>query len=360
VSLPRLMEPEAPAFARLPKVPLKRRTLHGLQSLLWLSGLASLYVLARGIRGATILMYHSVAEGEAAAWVDPRDHLPPARFEAQMRFLARNRHVVNLTELVDALEAGRDLPARSVAITFDDGYLDNLTVAAPILERYGLPATLFLATGHLPRGESQWVDRLYGFFRARTADRLTLPGDGSRILELKDPRRERDAYDAACLRLLEAAPADRETWLRELEAQLKPGATPPRLNLTWDDVRELKRRHPRIELGGHTRGHTDLRSHGGETAAREIRGCADDLERETGARPRHFSYPYGRWTPEARTAVIESGYRSAVGEGSEFVIRAGADRFAMARIDPRLSMSRFRFATSGAYPGLSRALVGRA
>src|SRR5262249_8047209 len=123
---------------------LKRSLLHGLHSALAWSGLASFYVKARGIRGAVILMYHSVAGEPDSRWLDPRNHLAPAALEEQLSFLARHRRVVPMSELVRALDEGRDLEAGSVVLTFDDGYRDNLTVAAPLLAEKKLPALLYL------------------------------------------------------------------------------------------------------------------------------------------------------------------------------------------------------------------------
>jgi DNA-binding CsgD family transcriptional regulator len=120
-----------------------------------------------------------------------------------MRFLARRRRVVSLSTLAEALEADADLPAGSVVLTFDDGYLSNLTVAAPILQKYGLPATFLLPTGYVRRGQVQWADRLYGLFQARTTPRLRVSG---KDMDLRDPRRERDAYREASTALLTAAP----------------------------------------------------------------------------------------------------------------------------------------------------------
>src|SRR5687767_5010200 len=110
-----------------------RACLHGLQSALGMSGLAALYVRMRGVRGATLLAYHSVADAHEEPWVDPRYRIRARDFERQMRFLSQRRHVVSMTRLAEAMEDGADLPAGSVVITFDDGYLSNLTVAAPIL-----------------------------------------------------------------------------------------------------------------------------------------------------------------------------------------------------------------------------------
>ncbi|MEL6902834.1 MAG: polysaccharide deacetylase family protein, partial [Cyanobacteria bacterium J06606_4] len=112
------------------------------------SGLSPLYARLRAqLKGesvATVLMYHSVPEPQEIPWMDPDNCLSSARFEQHMQFLSEHRRVVSLDRLVQALEQGEPIRRGTVAITFDDGYLNNLTVAAPILARYGLPATFYL------------------------------------------------------------------------------------------------------------------------------------------------------------------------------------------------------------------------
>ena len=110
-------------------------------------------------------MYHSVAPDDAARYIEPGNRVDPRSFERQMAFLAAERRVLALSELMAEIAAGRTPPAGTVCITFDDGYRDHLTVAAPILERYRLPATLFLATGLVERGENQWSDTLHWLAR---------------------------------------------------------------------------------------------------------------------------------------------------------------------------------------------------
>ena len=182
-----------------------------------------------------------------------------------MSFLARHRRVVSMTDLVSAIQERRDLPAGSVVITFDDGYLDNLTVAAPILAEKGLPAILYLASAYVDRGENQWVDRLYSLFKARTRQELTLPaeGEGSRRFKLSDSAQEADAYKWGAKFLLEGTWPQREAFLKALEDQLAPEKSAPRLTLRWDEVLELRRRYPRFEIGAHTRNHVDLTHHAG-------------------------------------------------------------------------------------------------
>ena len=151
--------------------------------------------------------------------------------------------------------------------------------------------------------------------------------------------------------LLESSHEVRTRVLAEAERQLAPAGKPPRLTLNWDDVRELRRRYPLFEIGGHTRDHIDLRKHAGEAGRAQIAACAEDLRRELGVEPRHFSFPYERWSAEIRDAVIASGWNSGrPGEG--FRIAAGSDRYAIPRVESPHTMTGLRFKTSGAYPGV--------
>ena len=101
----------------------------------------------------SILIFHRVLPGP-----DPlQPDVPEAqRFEQILRWVARWFQVLPLDEAVARL-AARTLPARAVAITFDDGYADNATVALPVLKRVGFPATFFIATSFLDGGR-MWND----------------------------------------------------------------------------------------------------------------------------------------------------------------------------------------------------------
>jgi peptidoglycan/xylan/chitin deacetylase (PgdA/CDA1 family) len=101
-------------------------------------------------QGTTILMYHALgADGEPAS----RFILPRRAFERQMRTLARRRRVLALEELVALRRTHRLPPPRSIVITFDDGYRDTRVLAAPLLARLELPATLFLVSTRVGEGQ---------------------------------------------------------------------------------------------------------------------------------------------------------------------------------------------------------------
>lgn len=96
------------------------------------------FLFVHQTRGASLLMYHSVGKNQAFFTVSPE------RFEEQMQELVRSRkQVLPLVEILERAERGESL-TNCVAITFDDGYLDNLENALPILRRYGFPAAIFL------------------------------------------------------------------------------------------------------------------------------------------------------------------------------------------------------------------------
>lgn len=92
----------------------------------------------------SVLVYHSISSPPEPLEADA--DISPEKFETQLRWLARWRRVVTLDETLRAATRGR-----SVAITFDDGFRDNLTVALPLLEKFQLPMTLFVTAGFLGR-----------------------------------------------------------------------------------------------------------------------------------------------------------------------------------------------------------------
>lgn len=295
------------------------------------TGAGRAFEVAARPAGAIILMYHSVAPDEQAKFIEPRNRIAPPLFDRQMAFLRDERRVVPLSQLVDDIAAGRTPAAGMVCITFDDGYRDNLTMAAPILERYGLPATLFLATGYVERAEAQWSDTLHWLFTCATLHKTN--------------------FATVHAQLLASGHEQRVELLADIKRRLAPAGQPPRLTLDWEEVRKLRRRYPFFEIGGHTRDHIDLRTHRGEAAREQIAGCAEDLRRELGLQARHFSYPYGRWCAETRAAVIDAGWRSAVVTDAGGRIGPATDRYAMPRVEAPRSMTQLAFKTSGAYPG---------
>ena len=129
-------------------------------------------------------MYHRIAVPN----VDPRGlSVSPERFAEQVQPLRARRTVLSMDAFVARLRSG-DLPHNAVALTFDDGYLDNLRQAKPTLETTSVPATVFLATGRIGTGEEFWWDELARMVPSRveplSATLMVEPGD----LQIELPR----------------------------------------------------------------------------------------------------------------------------------------------------------------------------
>lgn len=238
-----------------------------------------------------VLLYHRVC-------ALPDDLLgvavTPENFAAQMALLAREFRPAPLAEVV-AGTAG----AHAVAVTFDDGYVDNLVHALPILQRTGVPATLFASTGHIASGDGYWWDTVQ-----RAVTSALAGGDrGALTLELPTGRRtwrpSADTPQAALLEQLHAA-------LRPLSAAQVAGAVtairawagdsgpPPERDrpMTVEELRTLAAAGP-FDVQAHGRHHLSMAFMDSATRAEEMTGSADDLEQWLGTRPTQFAYPFG-------------------------------------------------------------------
>ena len=98
---------------------------------------------------AIVLRYHAVTPGGDVDYAAPEICMPVDAFRLQMAFVRRAYRVVALDELVEAIRRDGALPPGAIAVTFDDGYADNHTLAAPILRALGVPATVYVATGSI-------------------------------------------------------------------------------------------------------------------------------------------------------------------------------------------------------------------
>lgn len=286
-----------------------------------------------------VAMYHSVYQDEGTSCLDPRWSMPAHRFRAQMQQVRRWWRPIALSEAADRLARSERLPPRSICITFDDGYLDNLHVAAPILAELGIPATVFVATGAVHRGEAQPVDRLRFLLASARPGRAEIDiGLDNRILvdttTIDHLARTFASLDTMATRLDRAS---RESIFQALAEQFGgtdlSGAT---LTLSPDDARELVDRFPLIQLGAHSVDHLDLTSLDGLGVEREIRQSISDLQSWSGTQIRAFSCPYNRSNELVRCTLAKHGIRVATGPGNSQRLANADQLLEIPRFDPAL------------------------
>ena len=103
-----------------------------------------------------ILLYHRVVTLDT----DPQLlSVTPEHFAGHLEYISEHYNPISLSELYQALKAGK-VPDKSVVITFDDGYADNLWNAKPLLEKYGIPATVFVTSSRVDGDREFWLDDL--------------------------------------------------------------------------------------------------------------------------------------------------------------------------------------------------------
>jgi peptidoglycan/xylan/chitin deacetylase (PgdA/CDA1 family) len=233
-----------------------------------------------------------------------------AQFHELLAHITRRFRVVPLAAAVESLASGT-LPARALAITFDDGYADNLSIAAPILERYGASATVFVATGYLDGG-AMWNDNVIEAFRKTRHERLDLSAVGFAELSLGSLAERRAAIDRTLASLKYLPVVERTERVRRL---LKiAGVDEPRnFMLTGDSLRALAAR--RIGVGAHTVTHPILARLGPIEANREIVDSKRDLETLLDKPISLFAYPNGKpgqdYAEEHVRMVAAAGFRAA-------------------------------------------------
>jgi peptidoglycan/xylan/chitin deacetylase (PgdA/CDA1 family) len=305
---------------------------------------------------AIVLAYHRVAHPDR----DPQSLcVQPDRFAQQLAVLHKDFQIVPLRELVHRLSGGESV-AGMAAITFDDGYADNLHTARPVLERFSAPATVFVTSDHIGNAAEFWWDEL---------DRLLLqPGTLPSELELliaghrylwdlgDDARYDRAAFDRD--RTWSVAEASRPTRRHHIYGALSMMLPPLSLKQrddilerlrTWAGQDRCARPSHRtltepetvalaagdlIEIGAHTAAHPVLSMLPVAEQKREIEASKQRLEAVLGRAVVSFAYPYGSLSDYGRETiktVQAAGFESACTTFDD-VVRPAADPFQLPRM----------------------------
>lgn len=280
-----------------------------------------------GLPSLLVVCYHGVRPDQSASrhWL----LLPESALARQLRWLRSVYDVLPIDEALARLRDGR-ASRPMAAITFDDGYRSNATLALPLLQSLGLPATVYLTTGHLDSGAMLWTTWLDLVLQAlpaaprwladRTATVAAAPKEALKRL----PSDEREAL-LARLRAEVASDA-------RVQASLERHA-PDFAMLTWDEVRAAAESQL-LTFGGHTVSHPIVSRLTDAEVGREIGESMDRVAREVQAVTRTFAYPNGRsidFDARAVEAVRRHGGTAAV-TTIEGVNRRTHDAFALRRL----------------------------
>jgi peptidoglycan/xylan/chitin deacetylase (PgdA/CDA1 family) len=282
-----------------------------------------------------VLAYHRIAElARDPQWLAVR----PSYFDEHLKVLRSDYHLLSLADAMRRTRSG-EVPPKSVVVTFDDGYADNLEKAKPLLEKYSAPATVFVATDQIGRPLEFWWDEL----DATLLGSRELPpqlkiaiGQQSYSWRLADSKTAHGANDntAGWNMTMESTPSARHKVYRELSALVRDLDAPMReevlstlarwagvdrharlshRTLTSEEVRSLAR-GGLVEVGAHTVTHPVLALRTRDEQRSEIAGSKTALERILQQPVHSFSYPFGRredYNADSVAAVKEAGFDQA-------------------------------------------------
>jgi len=300
-------------------------------------------------RHLSILMFHGV-ESEPVS--PPCDYvLDVATLRRELGYIRDKFHVLPLQEALERLYSGT-LPKRAATITFDDGTMNLLTHAAPVLGELELPAAVFLATGLMGTEKALWADALWLAFAQTSAETLDLAPLGLGDVALASAA-QRGAACSKAVEHLKVLPDDeRLAAVDSLIGQLNPHSSDPgpfRL-LSWDQARLLAA-DGSVTLHPHSSTHPILSQCSDEKVLHEVTQSCADIEREIGSAPTVFAYPNGElrdFDERCRAALRGRGIRWALATTHGFAHR-DSDPLAIPRVGiaSSLSFPSFKLVASG-------------
>ncbi len=324
-------------------------------------GVGRLRRAARWVRNkftpdALILLYHRVSELPS----DPQLlSVRPQYFAEHLEVLQKTCHPMPLQQFVRVTRNG-NLPRRTVVVTFDDGYADNLHNAKSLLEYHEIPATVFVTTGYVGHKRELWWDEL---------DRLLLqPGTvpetlhlsvngrkykwalgkashyskedferhrGWNVLTKNDPSPRQELYRSLC-RLLQPLPGEeRSKVLDELITRtgVDTMVRSTHRTLSLNELVEMANGRL-VEVGAHTVTHSLLSALPTAVQRSEIQSSKVRLEEILSRPVTSFSYPYGSWSDYTRQTVAitrDAGFDCACSNYADTVWQ-GTDPFQLPRV----------------------------
>ncbi len=311
-----------------------------------------------------ILMYHGVTDQEVPDWTQVRRD----EFISQMAHLRKYYHPISLETAIEALKQRTPLPRNSVVVTFDDGFLNNVTCAYPVLKKYGIPATVFLTTSFLDGGGQFggliWPDYIHALFRSAAEQYLDLTDCGLGNIDLSSPINCYRAKEEVCAELKKRPAKEKAGVIQLIRERLNTRISREDYEIframSWEQAGQLAE-EGLVGIGGHAVSHDVLTRLPPEEASREITQSRAAIERHIERPVRFFAYPNGQREDfnDNIAAVVARSYEGCL-TTIEGLNDLTGDPYELRRIpigrDTR--GSDFELMVSGAITGLKK-LVGR-
>ena len=259
-----------------------------------------------------IFIYHNFVSGKQDLYFQG---FPVDFFESQLNYLSRHYQILPLPELIGRLSHRDPIPSNALALTFDDGYRDNYTLAYPVLKKYGVPATIFLTTKYIDQVAIPWNAELSHAIKKTGQSRLVLTFNShDEVFDIHSEQARLQALDRLLAILRNIPDTEKRQKLKDIYNQLKikdfTGLTG--MMMTWDQVREMKRNG--ISFGAHTVNHPILTRIPLEESKKEIEDSRCKIETELDDAVELFAYPNGNardFNESHKAMAKDAGFKAA-------------------------------------------------
>jgi peptidoglycan/xylan/chitin deacetylase (PgdA/CDA1 family) len=315
-------------------------------------------IRSRCAQQVTILAYHRVLD------IDGRTHLQCdtdiisasiANFKWQMEYIKQHFTPISFATLITHIDNGKPLPPGAVIVTFDDGYSDNYTNAFPVLRKLGIPATIFITTDYIDKGELFWFDAIKSAILSTERNELVYNGNKLALTPFKEQRQDVSKQILSYLKNVKNP--IRHDVLNSLLAQLLNDS--PKCGeglhrpLDWLEVQEMAGNG--IEFGSHTVTHPNLLQLDNKALAYELEESKRQIENKLGKACQVIAYPIGGKTAfdeRVCRAVSDAGYRLGVSYLSGENKIAKLKPYALRRMHVENNLDQLAFRTLLALPRL--------
>jgi protein-tyrosine-phosphatase/peptidoglycan/xylan/chitin deacetylase (PgdA/CDA1 family)/predicted ATP-grasp superfamily ATP-dependent carboligase len=279
------------------------------------SGLTAALELMLKRRLLMVLNYHRIGDAAETPYDSGTFSASAEQFDAQITYLKRCFHIVGLEEACEIVAGRQALSGPGILITFDDGYLDNYTLAFQILRSHNVPACFFLPTAFVGTGTVPWWDAIAYIIKQSQNRLIRLPYPQPVTFDL-----EREGLSHAIVQILELYKSskmqDKERFLSGLEegcGTQRPQTACNRRFLSWDEAREMQQAG--MAFGSHTHTHEILSKLLPEQQEEELRVSRETLEKRLARPVSVLAYPVGErstFSQETTMRLLErTGYSAA-------------------------------------------------
>lgn len=244
----------------------------------------------------TILLYHGVTASVSRGIENfSGKHITADAFEKQMKYIKMNCNLMSIDDIVEFKIEEKDYPENAVAVSFDDGFENNHSVAAPILKKYQIPSVFYISTGFISANRMFWVDQIEDTINRAENRSISIDGIGDFDLKSYDDKLSALVKIKKNCKIVSSEKKNEiiSNLISQTGTEPNSSASDNYKTMSWSQVKDLAC-NPLFTIGGHTVNHEILTKLDHAKMRYEAFSSIKTVNDRLGQTCRHFSYPEGQ------------------------------------------------------------------